>query len=226
MLYHISSPLINTYANTLLSMDVQKHCHLSSGARIIAANHPSTTDPFYMASLLKKQCFILINGQIFENPVFGAYLRRSGHIPVIPGKGQSAMESALAYLKAGQTVVIFPEGDLSPEEGGFKQARTGVARLAMLSGAPVFPAGIHLDRQRLVLSPTQIGDEVMNARWYLKGPYRVTFGQPLHFSGSIENRAYVRSVADSIMHHIIELAHESEQRQQVLPAALPKPVRY
>ena len=46
-------------------------------------------------------------------------------------------------------MIIFPEGALSPQEGGFCQARTGVARLALESGAPVFPAGIHLQRERI-----------------------------------------------------------------------------
>jgi 1-acyl-sn-glycerol-3-phosphate acyltransferase len=202
----------------MLGMDVQKHSLLSSGARIIAANHPSTSDPFFVAAMLQKKSYILINSQIFEMPVFGAILRHSGQIPVRPGSGQAAMDAALAYLMAGKTVVIFPEGDLSPEEGGFQKVHTGVARLALLSGAPVFPVGIHLVSKRLSMIPTRAGKETMHARWYLRGPYHMTIGRPLHFSGNIEDRQHVRNVADIIMHQIIELAHESKTRMQSIPA--------
>ena len=54
--------------------------------------------------------------------------------------------------------------------------------------------------------------QVEYSHWYLRGPYNITVGRPLHFNGSVENRPYVHSVADMVMHHIIELAHESEIR--------------
>ena len=188
MLYWFSRPLVGTYAGSMLRMDVQKHSPFPTGAKIIAANHPSTTDPFYMAAMLRSQAFILINELLFKMPVVGAYLRRSGHIPVQRGQGQAAIASALQRLSEGKTIMIFPEGNLSPVEGGFLEARTGVARLAMLSGAPVIPVGIHLNRARLHNVPTTIDGHVTHGRWYLRGPYNITAGNPLHFTGDICDR--------------------------------------
>lgn len=220
LLYWISKPIVLSYTGTALKMDVQRQEKLPAGAKIIAANHPSTADPFFVASMLRMQSFILINNLLFQVPVLGEYLRRSGHIPVIAGGGQAAIDRALAYLAKGHTVMIFPEGDLSPENGGFQQPRTGVARLALLSGAPVIPVGIHLQRERCRVVRSKVKGNDEYGRWYLHGPYNITVGCPLHFSGDVENRPYVRTVAETIMHHIIELARLSEHRMTPTPTPL------
>jgi 1-acyl-sn-glycerol-3-phosphate acyltransferase len=205
----------------MLKMDVQKHTELPAGPRIIAVNHPSTTDPFFIASMLDKQCYILIKDILFQVPVLGPYLYRSGHIPVIAGRGQEAIDAGVARLKSGQTVVIFPEGEISPREGGFHPAHTGVARLALLSGAPVIPVGIHLESQRIHTYRSVVRGQVEYSHWYFRGPYNVTTGRALRYSGDPDSRELCRSVADSVMHHIIELANESEYRMNHPAASLP-----
>ncbi len=220
LLYWISKPVISTYANTMLKMDVQMHQQIPDGPKIIAANHPSTSDPFFVAAMLRQQAFILIKGLLFKVPIFGEYLHRSGHIPVAVGKGQMAVETAVDYLKAGHNVIIFPEGSLSPQEGGFHPSRTGVARLALLSGAPVIPVGIHLLRSRIHPIRSTIEGEIEYGRWYLSGPYNLTIGRPLQFTGDVEDRIRVRAVAVQVMSQIIALARESEMRLNQNPGKL------
>lgn len=220
LMYWISKPIVLSYTGTALKMDVHRQEPLPKGAKIIAANHPSTTDPFFVASMLRTQSFILINNLLFQVPLLGEYLRRSGHIPVIAGSGQAAMDTALAHLKLGHTVMIFPEGDLSPEEGGFQEPRTGVARLALLSGAPVIPVGIYLQRHRCRTICSRVKGNDEYGRWYLTGPYNITVGRPLQFGGNVEDRPYVRKVAKNIMHHIIEMARLSENRMTQTPTPL------
>lgn len=216
-LYYGSNPVVRSYTGAMLKMDVRKHEPFPQGAKILAANHPSTTDPFFVAAMARQQTFILINELLFQVPILGEYLRRSGHIPVKAGQGQQAVDAALEHLKAGHTIMIFPEGDLSPAQGGFLKARTGVARLAVQSGAPVIPVGIHLLRERLKTVISRVRGKDSEGRWYLSGPYGITTGRPLRFSGDVEDRAHVRSVADAVMHHIIELAHESKTRLTQAP---------
>jgi 1-acyl-sn-glycerol-3-phosphate acyltransferase len=212
ILYWASRPVVGAYTGTMLDLDVRWHNRLPAGPKIIAANHPSTTDPFFVAAMTAQQSFILINDLLFQVPVLGAYLRRSGHIPVIAGQGQQAVDQATELLREGRTVIIFPEGDLSPLEGGFQPARTGVARLALQSGAPVIPVGIHLERERIHVIRSTVRGQEEYGRWYLRGPYNMTVGRPLRFQGSAENRPLVRQTAATVMHQIIELARESEMR--------------
>jgi 1-acyl-sn-glycerol-3-phosphate acyltransferase len=120
-------------------------------------------------------------------------------------------------LQAGRTVGIFTEGTLSPIEGGigFDRPRTGTARLALSTGAPVIPVGIHLHREGIRFVDTRLDDVSAVARWYLRGPYAMTVGRPMRFEGDIEDRDYVRSVSERVMQRIASLSHESARRLQV-----------
>lgn len=224
MLYGVSKPVVKTYTGTMLDMDVHKKSAWPNGAKIIAPNHPSTGDPFFIASMLGHQSFIMINDVLFQVPILGEYLRRSGHISVKPGHGQEAIDEALEHLKVGHTIMIFPEGLISPLSGGFHKARTGVARLAVASGAPVFPVGIHLQKHRLRTLQSTVSGKQEISHWYLRGPYSISVGKPLRFSGDVEDHDFVRQAADQVMLKIKRLAYESESRwfrnQRGLPGAL------
>jgi 1-acyl-sn-glycerol-3-phosphate acyltransferase len=220
-LYGVSKPVVQGYTNTMLKMDVHKKSPFPAGAKIIAPNHPSTTDPFYVASMLGHQSFILINNVLFQVPILGEYLRRSGHIPVIPGKGQQAIDAALEHLAAGHTIMIFPEGLISPLTGGFNKPRTGVARLAIASGAPVFPVGIHLRKDRIHSMKSMVDGKEEIGHWYIRGPYNVTVGKPMRFTGDVEDHLLVNDVAHRVMLKIQRLAYESEQRWYRINRNLP-----
>jgi len=211
-LHGVSVPMIKAFSGTMLNMDVERKLPMPTGAKIIAANHPSMIDPFIMASILGHRSYILITDVMFHVPVMGAYLRKLGHIPVIPGSGQKAIDCALEHLQAGHTIMIFPEGANSPAQGGFMKERTGIARLAIASGAPVIPAGIYLQRDRLQTLKSIVNGESKLSRWYLHGPFAITFGSPMLFSGDVEDHEHVRDTAHQVMVKIMCLAAESQQR--------------
>jgi len=220
ILYGMGRTLVSLYARTMFDLDVRGLSLWPRGAKILAANHPSTTDPFLMVALWDEPVSILIHDTLFRVPVFGKYLQQAGHVRVVPGEGHAACEQARRLLAAGRTVVVFPEGDISPLEGGFHPPHTGVARLALSTGAPVIPVGIHLQRERIQLIATTVEGQPDVARWYLSGPYAVTVGEPLRFAGEVEDRAAVRQVAEQIMQRIIALAQESARRMPARLAAM------
>ena len=90
LMYYASCPVVLSYAGTMLKTDVCKHAQFPGGAKIFAANHPTTTDPFFVAAMVREQSFILINDLLFQVPILGEYLRRSRHIPVKVGSGPAA----------------------------------------------------------------------------------------------------------------------------------------
>ncbi len=214
LLYWLSRPIVLLYARLMLNMDIFWHAPLPSGPQLIVANHPSFTDPFFVSLVSSQPVKILIIVTAFLVPLFGRYLRWSGHVPVDPNKGQEAFEKAKRLLEEGRSVLIFPEGDASPRQGGFRKPRSGVARLALLTGAPVVPVGIHLPRERLRTINWTIDGKPSVGYWYLRGPYNMTVGQALRFEGDPQNRAYVLSVSEKIMQQIVSLAGESEQRMR------------
>jgi 1-acyl-sn-glycerol-3-phosphate acyltransferase len=210
--YTLGRQALAVYAAALLKMDIVRHAPLPAGPKIIAANHPTTTDPIWIALITREPIHILISGMIFKIPLVGKFLRLAGHIPVANGKGHLALEGAIRLLQDGKTVGIFPEGALSPLLGGVHPLHTGAARIALAAGAPIVPVGIHLDHGRTLIRETRIDGGTDTARLYLRGPYAMTAGEPLYLHGDIQDRAYVRAASEQIRQRIARLAQESEQR--------------
>jgi 1-acyl-sn-glycerol-3-phosphate acyltransferase len=212
--------LSRLYSHTAIEMDVERQVPLPLGAKIIAANHPTTTDPFIMMGLLDEPIFILITDMCFQIPVLGRFLRGAGHIPVVTANGRAAFEAGVELLKEGKTVGIFPEGALSPLSGGICPAHTGVARLALAGGAPIIPAGIALQQEHIVFKEARGGDQVETARIYRGGPYAVTTGLPIYLDGALDDRSYVHWATQQTMAAIIMLAQASALRicRPVAPA--------
>jgi len=212
LLYSLGRAVVLLYARLMLRLDVLWYAPFPAGPKLIVANHPSISDPIYLALLSSQPIKILIIDNPFSVPLLGAYLRRSGHVPVVPGNGRAAFDEARRLLEAGHSVALFPEGWVSPPEGGFNSPRTGAARLALLTGVPVVPVGIYLPRERNHVVSATINGKRTVGYWYLRGSYSVTVGQALRFQGGINDRDHVAAVSDRIMQRIASLAHQSERR--------------
>jgi 1-acyl-sn-glycerol-3-phosphate acyltransferase len=221
-LYRLARTILRTYSQLLLKMRVHWLAPLPPGRKLIAANHPSCTDPFMIPLLTQVEMSILITGKAFTVPLFSGLLRRCGHIPVVPGSGGDALEEARQRLESGGTVAIFPEGHISPPEGGQLPARPGAVRLAMLTGAPIIPVGIHYPRENVVRISSKItGGERSDGYWYLTGPYQLTVGEPMYFSGDADDHEQVDTASTLLMDRIAFLAEESRLRMHRL---IPAPV--
>jgi 1-acyl-sn-glycerol-3-phosphate acyltransferase len=118
----------------------------ASGGVVVAANHISFADPVVLAHALHdlgRRPRFLAKAEIFSTPVVGALLRSAGQIPVRrrTARAAEALEAAMAAVRRGECVVVYPEGtlthdpDLWPDE-----ARTGAARIALTTRCPLVPA--------------------------------------------------------------------------------------
>ena len=212
---------VGLLARTALDMDVIGQHHLPPGPKILAANHPTTLDPFLLLTIAPDETNVLVTGGAFTVPLFGRYLRRAGHVPVIRGQGRVAFESAQQRLASGRSIGIFPEGALSPAEGGFHDPRSGAARLALLSGVPVVPIGIAPPHERIMHIPAEIDGEMAMGRFFLSGHYAMTIGEPISFKGDAEDWDTVQATSDRIMGRIAWLSQMSARRRLAKAEPLP-----
>lgn len=79
-------------------------------------------------------------------------------------------------------MVVFPEGDVSPRQGGFHRPRTGAARLALLTGVPVVPVGIYLWRKYNCPIEMDIAGTRCVSYVCLRGKYALTVGEPVRYN--------------------------------------------
>jgi 1-acyl-sn-glycerol-3-phosphate acyltransferase len=214
--YEVGRAVVRLYSNLFYDLHVHYKSKLPPGPKIVACNHPSTVDPILLTLVTPEQMSILITERLFKVPVCGPSLRFTGHIEVPVVNGRPALLEGIRALQEGRTLGIFPEGDISPAYGGCCPAHTGVARLALASGSPVIPVGIALEPSRLWRRDTIVDGLRDEAAWYISGPYAITVGEPLTFSGDPNDRALGRAVTDDVMQHITALSAESARRLQTV----------
>jgi len=116
----------------------------SDGPFILAPNHFSNLDHFLIAAFMRRKVQFMAKSQLFgPNPIFDYIFRVGGVFPVRRGHNdQEAFITAHAILGRGGCVCMYCEGGRS-RTGLLGEARPGVGRLALESGAPVVPVAVH-----------------------------------------------------------------------------------
>lgn len=158
------------------------------GPAILAPNHFSAMDHFFCGIYLRRRVRFMAKSQLFSGVLAGV-LTHAGAFPVRRGqRDEQAIETALAILRNGGVIVIYPEGGRSRSASIGDRARPGVGRLALESGAPVIPVAI-------------CGSQRVRGWKRLRFPrVRVAYGAPLHYaqiSGS--SREQQQRVADAVL---------------------------
>ncbi|MHB1293785.1 MAG: lysophospholipid acyltransferase family protein [Anaerolineae bacterium] len=219
--YACGRAALATYAHARLDLDIVRHAPLPQGPKIIAPDHPTTTDPFWLTLLTSEPLHILIAGMCFQMPVLGPILRLGGQVPVVTGRGADALTTAKRLIASGRNVAIFPTGFLTPLDGTAQEARTGAVRLALATGAPLVPVGIAVDRERLRFREYMDEQEPTMGRLYTSGPYAMTVGEHMHLAGDVEDRVRVRALSAALIARIDRLSLESVARMRAVADARP-----
>ncbi|MBB1158795.1 lysophospholipid acyltransferase family protein [Amycolatopsis dendrobii] len=116
-----------------------------SGGVVVASNHLSNADPTTLTAFCLGSGRVpryLAKASLWNAPVIKAVMRSGKHIPVHRGAptAAGAYRDAVAAVRAGECVAIFPEAGLSADPDGWPaKGKTGAARIALETGVPVIP---------------------------------------------------------------------------------------
>ncbi|HEV7975519.1 MAG TPA: lysophospholipid acyltransferase family protein [Amycolatopsis sp.] len=116
-----------------------------AGGVLVASNHLSFADPATLTAFCLEAGRVpryLAKASLWDVPLLGSVMRSGKHIPVYRGAptASGAYRDAVASVRSGECVGIFPEATFSDDVGGWPmKGKTGVARIALETGAPVIP---------------------------------------------------------------------------------------
>lgn len=180
------------------------------GPVIVAANHLSYFDPLCLGTFLDsagRQVRFLTKSELFEKRVLGWVLRSAGQIPVYreTRDAAQALVDAVAAMREGAAVVIYPEGTTTRNpDFSLMPPKSGVARLAALTGAPVVPVGIW--GAQLLFPRGTIGPFRRGIRVVLRA------GPPLHLGlASDSPLEEINAARDRAMEAIGKLVDEAKE---------------
>lgn len=170
----------------------------SGGGAILVANHLSALDTLLLPIVVPNRKLVFLGkAELFDRWYSAWFFRAVGVIPVRRGRGspaEDALRAAVAALRQGQLVGIFPEGTRSPD-GRLYRGKTGVARMALQARVAVIPVGIVGTRKERGAGR--------------KRRIEIRFGKPLDFGryhGHPDDRFVARAVTDEVMYEIMLLS--------------------
>lgn len=119
----------------------------ADGGVILVQNHITQIDPITSALITLnygRASRYLAKASLFKNRFLGAFLRGAGQIPVqrdTPG-AKGAFDAAVDAVNEGELIVVYPEGSVTKDPDGWPMiGKSGAARIALATGAPVIPVG-------------------------------------------------------------------------------------
>ena len=177
----------------------------TNGAVIIASNHLSFSDSIFMPVVVPRNVTFLAKSEYFTSPGLAGFIKKLtfialGQVPIDRSGGkrsEAALLTGLRLLKEGRCIGIYPEGTRSPD-GRLYKGRTGIARLAIESGAPIIPVAMFNTAE---IQPT--GQVVPKVR-----RVEMVFGEAIYLNGDSTDQVLLRTLTNQLMEKIAQLSKQ------------------
>ena len=217
--YRLAVALLWPFMRVAVRWDIEGDQQLTEddGGVVVAPTHLSWFDPLVVAFALwqaDRPPRFLGKESVFRVPVFGRIIRNAGQIPVYreTADAASAIRDALVALGRGECVVVYPEGTITRDPDLWPMsAKTGAVRMALISGAPLFPMAQWGAQE--VMAPYS-----KRVRLLPRRTMHVRVGEPVNLSDLADqplDAATMREGGDRLMNAITDLL--ASIRQQTPP---------
>ncbi len=178
-----------------LRIEGEEHLPLSGGC-VIACNHTRGPDYVIVGYASPRQIYYMAKAEIFAyHPLLAKLVASSGAFPVHRGRGDTnAIEQAIAVVRAGHVLGMFPEGTRS-RDGALQRAKLGVAKIALGAQAPIVPV--------VVIGSEPVMHDVL--KFKRRPPVVVRFGPPVPAEGAATSAEDLQRLTTRMMLAMAEL---------------------
>lgn len=204
VLQDVARVVVPPFCRLRVTGDVPGTCR--NGPLILAGNHISNFDPFCitLATRLRRLSpRIMATGGLFRAPIIGRVMIAAGHIPVDRGRDTitNALPNAVAALRADSVILIYPEGRIGLDPAAWpERAKSGLARIALATGAPVVPVAIWGSHEVIAYHGRSAMLRTLISSVWRRPTVRVHFGAPVDLTGLREGGiGHAQQASDRIM---------------------------
>lgn len=212
-IWHISRCLVTSLSRFWLNVKFEGCENIpKTGPVILVSNHISHLDPPLIGcALCGRYAAFIAKEELFEQPFLKWWMRAIKQISIKRGSGgKEALDMGLNYLKAGEIVILFPEGTRS-ETGRVSNFKSGASILAMRSAAPILPCGISHTNKSFGK-----GSKSVLPHWKTGHPVVVRFGKPFTVTDTPKDADWfdstaLRKISAKFREEIIPLLHDDHK---------------
>jgi 1-acyl-sn-glycerol-3-phosphate acyltransferase len=181
-----------------------------TGGCVVVLNHVTKIDPLTAAHFVYDHGRLpryLAKADLFKNKTLARFLSGAGQIPVqrLSANAVGAFDAAVAAVKAGECIVVYPEGTITRDPDMWPmKGKSGAARIALATGAPVIPIG-HWGAHQILAPYGKLPDIFPRKKITLK------VGDPVDLSDLADRErtgAVVQEATDRIMAAITALVED------------------
>ena len=200
-LYRWGHRLTNIFCKTFGRLEARGVHHIpKAGGVLLVSNHVSFLDPVIVGSAANREIHFMARSNAFDIPGLGKLISIYNAYPVNRGAPDlGALRKTISLLKAGNVVLMFPEGTRSVD-GTLGKARDGACFIAHRAGVPTIPV-YHSGAERVL---------PRNSKRLRRAKLTVAFGEPLELiaSESETKREMYQEMGNQMMEAIADLRDE------------------
>ncbi len=207
MLYWLIKAILTPILRVFYRVRIDGRDHVpAQGPIILAANHRSFMDSLFLPLVIRRRVTFVAKAEYFDDKFDDKktawFFRGVGQIPIRREGGSAserALESATEVLEQGGVFGIYPEGTRT-RDGDLHRGHTGVARLALRTGAPIVPVG---------LTGTDEINPIDRKLPRLFRTVRIQFGTPItadRYAGREHDKLVLRQITDEVMFELQQLS--------------------
>lgn len=211
-IYHLAKSLVVPFMHLWFKHSAEGLENIpQEGPALIAFNHASYLDPLsigYTVAINGRRPRFLAKSELFRDRRIAWVLRGCRQIEVKRGTPQApmALDDAFAALDRGEAIVVFPEGTTNPHpEADLQPPKSGTARLAVRSGAPIIPGAVWGAQNVWPKGPYR-------RNWRPRQPIVLRFGSPLSFGHLEDSPEGWRQAGADLMKEIARLLSDIRWR--------------
>jgi 1-acyl-sn-glycerol-3-phosphate acyltransferase len=191
-----------------------------AGGFLLASNHISHFDPFIISAVVRRKIDWMAMAEFFPNPLLGSFLRAVDAFPADRYRAdRKTIRTAIARLKAGRVVGLFPEGGIRDGARSLLEGaplRPGASTLAHIAGVPILPCVI-VGSDRFYSGQSWLP--------FRRTPIWISFGRPISNFLEMEKSVARAQIEQELTNAFQEIYAELRQKFQLTTDDLPHPPR-